>query len=142
MARGVALFIDYGLPRRDYYHPQRMAGTLRCHHRQRAHADPFAHPGLEDITAWVDFTRVAEAADAGRLEVLGYTTQAALLLGLGIEAQVAAAADEFKRIRRASEARRLLMPEEMGETFKAIALGRGFEAPLAGFGVQDLRRML
>ncbi len=142
MSRGVALFIDYGLPRRDYYHPQRMTGTLRCHHRQRAHADPFAHPGLEDITAWVDFTGVAEAADSAGLVVLGYTTQAALLLGLGIEAEVAAAPDQTTRIRRASEARRLLMPEEMGETFKAIALGRGFDAPLAGFAVHDLRRML
>jgi SAM-dependent MidA family methyltransferase len=142
MERGVALFIDYGLPRREYYHPLRNTGTLRCHYRQRAHADPFAHPGLEDITAWVDFTRVAESADSCGLEVLGYATQAALLLGLGIEAEVAAAPDEATRIRRASVARRLLMPEEMGETFKAIALGRGCDVPLAGFDVQDLRRML
>lgn len=142
MARGVALFIDYGLPRREYYHPQRSSGTLRCHYRQRAHEDPFAHPGLEDITAWVDFTRVAEGADAAGLEVLGYTTQAALLLGLGIEAQVAAATDERSRVMRAGEARRLLMPGEMGEHFKAMALGRGFDATLAGFALHDLRRML
>jgi SAM-dependent MidA family methyltransferase len=142
MERGVALFVDYGLPRREYYHPHRKSGTLRCHYRQRAHEDPFAHPGMEDITAWVDFTRVAEAAEAVGLEVMGYTTQAALLLGLGIEAEVAAAPDEATRIRRASVVRRLLMPEEMGETFKAIALGRGCDVPLAGFDVQDLRRML
>jgi SAM-dependent MidA family methyltransferase len=142
MSKGVALFIDYGLPRREYYHPQRMNGTLRCHYRHRAHADPFAHPGLEDITAWVDFTRVAEAADAADLGVLGYTTQAALLLGLGIESLVAGAVDEATRIRRASEARRLLMPEEMGETFKAIALGRNFDTPLTAFAPLDLRRML
>lgn len=142
LSQGVALFIDYGLPRREYYAAARSEGTLRCHHRQRAHDDPFAHPGLEDITAWVDFTRVAEAGDAAGLEVLGFATQAALLLGLGIEREVAAAADEVLRIRRASEARRLLMPGEMGESFKAIALGRGFEAPLAAFALQDLRNRL
>jgi SAM-dependent MidA family methyltransferase len=142
MQRGVALFIDYGLPRRDYYDARRTTGTLRCHHRQCAHEDPFAHPGLQDITAWVDFTRVAEAADATGLDVLGYATQAALLLGLGIEGEVAAAGAEATRIRRAGEARRLLMPEEMGENFKAIALGRGFDAPLAGFAYQDLRSRL
>jgi SAM-dependent MidA family methyltransferase len=142
MARGVALFIDYGLPRRDYYHPQRSTGTLRCHYRQHAHEDPFAHPGMEDLTAWVDFTRVAEAADAAGLEVLGFTSQAALLLGLGIEAQVAAAADERTRVARAGEARRLLMPDEMGENFKAMALGRGWQGPLAGFALQDLRSRL
>jgi SAM-dependent MidA family methyltransferase len=142
LRRGVALFIDYGLPRRDYYDPRRSSGTLRCHFRQQAHSDPFAHPGLEDITAWVDFTRVAEAADATGLEVLGHVTQAALLLGLGIELEVAAATDDATRIRRAGEARRLLMPEEMGETFKAMALGRDWDAPLAGFAHQDLRRML
>jgi len=142
LARGVALFIDYGLPRRDYYHPQRSSGTLRCHHRQRAHEDPFAHPGLEDITAWVDFTRVAEAADAAGLEVLGFTTQAGLLLGLGIEALVAAAPDEPTRIRRASEARRMLMPEEMGESFKAMALGRHCNVPFSGFAPRDLRGRL
>lgn len=142
MAHGVALFVDYGLPRRHYYDARRRTGTLRCHHRHLAHEDPFAHPGLEDITAWVDFTRVAEAADTGGLEVLGYATQAALLLGLGIEGDVAAAGDDATRIRLAGEARRLMMPEEMGENFKAIALGRGFGAPLAGFGLQDLRRTL
>src|SRR5690606_26360092 len=117
-------------------------GTLRCHYRQQAHEDPFAHPGLQDVTAWVDFTRVAEGADAAGLEVLGYATQAALLLGLGIEREVMEAPDEVTRIRRASEARQLLMPQEMGETFKAIALGRGWEAPLSGFVHQDLRPRL
>ena len=94
MQRGVALFIDYGLPRSEYFHPDRSSGTLRCHYRQQAHEDPFAHPGLEDITAWVDFTRVAEAGDEAGLEVLGYATQAAMLLGLGIEALIANAPDD------------------------------------------------
>jgi SAM-dependent MidA family methyltransferase len=142
MERGVALFVDYGLPRREYYGAGRSRGTLRCHYRQRAHDDPFAHPGMQDITAWVDFTRVAEAADAAGLDVLGYGTQTGALLGLGIEAEVAASPDENSRIRRAGEARQLLMPTEMGETFKFIALGRGFDAPLAAFAHQDLRRTL
>lgn len=142
LEQGVALFIDYGLTRREYYDPRRSTGTLRCHYRQQAHEDPFAHPGLQDVTAWVDFTRVAEGADAAGLEVLGYATQAALLLGLGIEREVMEAPDEVTRIRRASEARQLLMPQEMGETFKAIALGRGWEAPLSGFVHQDLRPRL
>ena len=147
LERGVALFTDYGLPRSEYFHPDRSRGTLRCHYRQGAHDDPFAHPGLEDITAWVDFTRVAEAADTANLEVIGYATQAAMLLGLGIEAAVMNAPDESARIRRASEARQLLLPAQMGETFKAIALGRDFPAgkdgaPLAAFSVQDLRDRL
>jgi SAM-dependent MidA family methyltransferase len=142
MRRGVALFVDYGLPRREYYSAARDRGTLRCHYRQRAHDDPFAHPGMEDITAWVDFTRVAEAAEGADLEVLGYATQAGALLGLGIEALIAATPDETTRIRRASEARQLLMPTEMGEIFKCIALGRDFNAPLAAFVHQDLRDRL
>jgi SAM-dependent MidA family methyltransferase len=142
LERGVGLFIDYGLPRREYYHPSRSSGTLRCHFRQLAHEDPFRHPGLEDITAWVDFTRVAEAADAAGLDVLGYTTQAGLLLSLGLEALVARAPDEATRARRASEARQLAMPTEMGETFKAIALGRGFDDTPPGFSLQDLRERL
>jgi SAM-dependent MidA family methyltransferase len=142
MQRGVALFIDYGLPRHEYYSAARDRGTLRCHYQQRAHDDPFAHPGLEDITAWVDFTRVAESADAAGLHVLGYGTQMGALLGLGIEAETAAVSDEPTRIRRASEARQLLMPTEMGETFKFMALGRGFAEPLAAFRHQDLRERL
>jgi SAM-dependent MidA family methyltransferase len=142
LQRGVALFVDYGLPRSEYYSAERSRGTLRCHYRQRAHDDPFAHPGLEDITAWVDFTRVAEAADVSGLDVTGYGTQAGALLGLGIESEVAGATDERTRIRRAAEARQLLMPTEMGETFKFIALGRGFDAPLSAFAHQDLRRQL
>ena len=87
------LLCDYGLPRRHYYHPQRARGTLRCHFRQRAHDDPFINVGVQDITAWVDFTRVAQAACAAGLQVSGFATQAAFLLALGIEGLVAAAAD-------------------------------------------------
>jgi SAM-dependent MidA family methyltransferase len=142
LGRGVLLLIDYGLPRAHYYHPQRAAGTLRCHFRQRAHDDPYVNLGVQDITAWVDFTRVAEAAAEVGLAVSGFATQAAYLLALGLERLVTAAADDRGRAQLAGEARRLIMPEEMGEAFKVMALTRGYAAPLAGFALQDLRRLL
>jgi SAM-dependent MidA family methyltransferase len=144
---GVALLIDYGLPRAQLYHPERTRGTLRCHFRHRAHDDPFVNVGLQDITAWVDFTRVAEAADSAGLEVLGFATQAAFLIGAGMESllttEMEIAGDDFaRRAALAGEARRLMLPGEMGEVFKVIALGRGYEAPLEGFSTQDLRPSL
>jgi SAM-dependent MidA family methyltransferase len=142
LARGAILLIDYGLPRREYYHLERSRGTMRCHFRHRAHERPLLYPGMQDITAWLDFTRVAEgAADAG-LEIAGFCTQTAFLLALGIEAEVAAAQAPLERARRASEARTLLLPGEMGEPFKAIALTRALDLALDGFRLQDLRRAL
>jgi SAM-dependent MidA family methyltransferase len=140
---GVALLIDYGLPRAHLYHPDRSTGTLRCHFRHRAHSDPFINVGLQDITAWVDFTRVAEAAVGAGLEVLGFAAQAAFLIGAGIESLLStemqlAADDTRQQARLAGEARRLLLPGEMGEIFKVIALGRGYELPLTGFRTQAL----
>jgi SAM-dependent MidA family methyltransferase len=142
LERGVLLLTDYGMPRRHYYHPQRASGTLRCHFKQRAHEDPYVNVGVQDITAWVDFTRVAEAASAAGLTVSGFATQAGFLLALGIERLVAAAADDAQHARLAGEALRLLLPEEMGESFKAMALTRDLDVPLAGFAVQDLRQLL
>jgi SAM-dependent MidA family methyltransferase len=141
LSRGAALIIDYGLARHEYYHPQRSRGTLRCHWRHRAHDDPLLYPGLQDISAWVDFTRVAEAAVDAQLVVAGYCTQAAFLLATGIESDLAASG-AAERARLASEARQLLLPGEMGETFKVMALTRGLEAALSGFEYQDLRRSL
>ena len=140
--RGLALAIDYGLPRAALYHAGRTSGTLQCHFRHRAHGDPFVNVGLQDITAWVDFTAVAEAAVDAGLEVAGFSTQAALLLALGIERDVASEADGPARYARACEARQLLLPTGMGETFRAIALTRAFDEPLSGFALQDLRRQL
>jgi len=142
LARGVVLLFDYGLPRAHFYHPARRDGTLRCHFRHRAHDDPLVHVGLQDITAWVDFTRVAEAAAAAQLEVRGFATQAAFLLGTGIEALVAEPVSAADRARVAGEARRLLLPGDMGEAFKAMALARDCDLPLAGFRHQDLRGSL
>jgi SAM-dependent MidA family methyltransferase len=114
LERGVFLLFDYGLPRSHYYHPERVTGTLRCHFKQHAHDDPFVNVGVQDITAWVDFTRVAEAAVAANLDVLGFATQAAFLLATGIEAMAAEAGSTRERAQRAGEARRLLLPGEMG----------------------------
>lgn len=140
---GVALLIDYGLPRAQLYHPDRANGTLRCHFRHRAHDEPFVNVGLQDITAWVDFSRVAEAAASAGLEVLGFATQAAFLIGSGMESVLTtemqlAAGDLQRQAQLAGQARSLMLPGEMGEVFKVIALGRGFDAPLAGFGTQQL----
>ena len=142
LERGLLLLLDYGLPRSHYYHPQRTSGTLRCHFRHRVHDDPTINIGLQDITAWVDFTRVAEAAVDCGLEVSGFATQAAFLLALGIEQDVAAVTDPLARARLAGEAQRLLLPGEMGEAFKVMALARGLDQELRGFSLQDLRRSL
>lgn len=142
LARGTVLLFDYGLPRPHYYHPERMRGTLRCHFRHRVHDDPLVNLGLQDITAWVDFTRVAEAAVACGLHVGGFATQSAFLLATGIEESLARAASPAERARLASEARQLLLPGEMGEAFKVMALTRGWETGLHGFALQDLRGSL
>lgn len=147
MQQGLALFADYGYPRREYYLPERTDGTLMCHYRHHAHDDVFFWPGLQDITAWVDFTALAEAADSCRLEVAGYTSQAMFLLGCGLDAVLAErlreCADEGLSLR--AEARQLTLPGMMGERFQVMGLGRGLadpEQPLAGFSLQDLRYRL
>ncbi len=141
---GVLLLIDYGFGTTEFHHPQRSSGTLMCHYRHRAHDDPFFLPGLQDITAHVDFTSVVEAGVEGGLELLGYTTQARFLVNCGItdllEAENPEAAGHYLPI--ASQAHRLLSPAEMGELFKVLALGRRVEEPLRGFPIGDLSRLL
>jgi SAM-dependent MidA family methyltransferase len=142
LSRGALLLFDYGLARHEYYHPQRTEGTLRCHFRHRAHDDVLRYPGLQDISAWVDFTAVAEAACDAGLKVHGYCTQAAFLLACGLEADLGAAGGVLERARLAAQARQLLLPGEMGEIFKAMALTRGLDLELIGYAHQDLRRSL
>ncbi len=134
LQQGVLLFIDYGFPRREYYHPQRATGTLMCHYRQRAHDAPFFYPGLQDITAHVDFTAVAEAAVAQSMAVLGYAGQAQFLINCGITDLLAEISpdDMTAYLPQVAHAQKLLSPAEMGELFKVIALGRGMD-PLLGF---------
>jgi len=133
LARGLLLAIDYGFPRREYYHPQRLMGTLMCHYRHHAHADPLWLPGLNDITAHVDFTAMADAAHEAGLDVLGYTTQAHFLMNCGLLEQLGA--DHSPK--RANEVQRLLSEAEMGELFKVLAVGRGLPEPLVGFARGD-----
>lgn len=133
LVRGVALLIDYGFPRREYYHPQRRMGTIMCHYRHRAHDDPFWWPGLNDVTAHVDWTALAQAAQAGGLDVLGYAAQSRFLLNCGLLELLAA--DHTPA--RSGAVQRLLSEAEMGELFKVLAVGRGVSAPLLGFARGD-----
>lgn len=142
--RGAIVLIDYGFPRGEYYHPERSAGTLMCHYRHRAHDDPFYLPGLQDITAHVDFTAMAEAANASGLDVAGFTTQAHLLVNLGLtELMLRTSPEDVTRyLPMAAAANKLLSPSEMGELFKAIAFTRDMPAPLRGFKSGDRRHSL
>jgi SAM-dependent MidA family methyltransferase len=141
---GAALWFDYGLPRSQYYLPERHDGTLLCHFRQRAHGDPLIYPGLQDITAWVDYTLLAEASRAAGFTLSGFTTQSFFLAGSRIdhEMQTMAGGDANQFARLANEARQLMLPGEMGERFKAMAWLRGLEVSLSGFAMQDLRHSL
>lgn len=133
--RGALIFIDYGFPAPEYYHPQRSRGTLMCHYRHHAHDDPFSLVGLQDITAHVDFTATAAAGVDAGLSVLGYATQAQFLVNAGITALMSETAPDDVRTYAplAAQAQKLLSPAEMGELFKVLALGRGIEGPLMGF---------
>jgi len=141
---GAVLWFDYGLPRAQYYLPERRDGTLLCHFRHRVHDDPFRYPGLSDITAWVDFTALAEAAAAADCQLAGFTTQAFFLAGMHIDAEMQAFAggDANRFARLANQARQLMLPGEMGERFKAMAWLRGLDLELSGFALQDLRHSL
>jgi|SRR5882672_968090 len=139
LEHGLILVVDYGFPRGEYYHPQRAAGTLMCHHHHTAHADPFARPGDEDITAHVDFSALAGAARAAGADVLGYATQAQFLVNCGITEVLGQANVENALLYApiAAQAQKLLSPAEMGELFKVLAVGRGLAAPLLGFARGD-----
>src|SRR5262245_11131027 len=144
LEEGVIFIVDYGFPRNEYYHPQRTGGTLMCHHRHRAHADVFAHPGDEDLTAHVDFSALAGAAVDAGLEVLGYATQAQFLVNCGITEVLGEANVEnaLHYAPLAAEAQNLLSPAEMGELFKVLAVGRGVREPLLGFTRGDRSQTL
>jgi SAM-dependent MidA family methyltransferase len=143
---GLVLVIDYGYPRAEYYHPERSRGTLMCHNRHQAHDDPYRDIGLQDITAHVDFTALAEAARDADLALAGYTTQSNFLIGCGIDALLAEAAgdDPMRLLDLSAGAKTLLLPSRMGERFQVMGLSRGLGAaePLGGFAVRDLRERL
>lgn len=136
---GILLFIDYGFPAREFYHPQRTRGTLMCHYRHYAHDAPFVFVGLQDITTHVDFSAVAEAALVGGATLVGYTSQANFLINCGITDLLSKtpASDARTYAPLAAQAQKLLSPAEMGELFKVIALAKNFDTPLLGFARGD-----
>ena len=143
LKRGVVLFADYGFGAAEYYHPQRRQGTLMCHYRHRAHDDPFFLPGLQDITAHVDFSALAHTGVDAGLTLAGYTTQARFLANLGITDMLTGmdtGMADYARI--IAPVQKLLSPAEMGELFKTIALSKGINQPLLGFASGDLSRLL
>jgi SAM-dependent MidA family methyltransferase len=139
LARGAAFFIDYGFPRGEYYHPQRTEGTLMCHYRHHAHGDPFLYPGLQDITAHVEFTRIAEVGVETGADLLGYTSQARFLMNAGITEVLSEIdpADAAHFLPAANAVQKLLSEAEMGELFKVIAFSRGIDGTLDAFARGD-----
>lgn len=135
---GAAIFLDYGFPAAEYYLGQRDQGTLMCHYRHHAHPDPFYWPGLQDVTAHVDFTAMAIAAIHGGMEVLGYTCQAAFLLDAGIAELLLRTPPEnaLQYLPQANAVQKLISPAEMGELFKVLIVGKKTIFP-ARFGRND-----
>lgn len=129
---GAAVLVDYGFPGHEYYHPERNAGTLMCHYRHHAHADPFFMPGLQDITAHIDFSAIAKVAEKQGLDILCYTDQASFLIGAGLTDLVQDFSIQLDSIRMAPHMRtvqKLLSPAEMGELFKVMVLGHNMVPP-------------
>lgn len=142
LERGLILLIDYGYPRTEYYRSDRRRGTLMCHSRHRAHPDPYRHPGLQDITAHVDFTAVAEAGVQAGLRLAGYTTQAHFLISCGLDRLLAQAAAGPNAMDTLLGAKQLVLPSAMGERFQVIGLDWGMTTAWAGFSFRDLRDRL
>lgn len=140
LQRGAMLFVDYGYPRREYYQPQRGDGTLRAFYRHRMHQDLYRWPGLQDLTASVDFTALAEAGTGAGFDLAGYCSQASFLLGNGLDqllAQVETRTDEVGRMRLREQVKRLTLPSEMGERFQVMGFARDVDFESA-FLVGDL----
>lgn len=144
LEHGLILMIDYGFGQAEYYHPQRHMGTLRAHYRHHALDDPFCLPGLCDLTAHVDFSAVARAANAAGLELAGYVGQAGFLLASGLTELLLQTppTDTAAYLPQANAVQRLVSPAEMGELFKVIGFTKGDIAPLAGFARGDRRHAL
>lgn len=141
LTQAAVFLIDYGYPRREYYSEQRMSGTLTCYYRHHAVEAPLRNVGLQDITAHVDFTAVAEAGSEAGLEFEGYTSQAFFLMGCGLEqvyAKRLEEADDRQRVQLSQEVKLLTLPAEMGERFQVIGFTKGLELPIRGFSLQNL----
>ena len=136
LIRGAMLIVDYGLVRHEYYHRSRSDGTLVCHYRHRAHSDPFLYPGLQDISAWVDFSACAHTATAAGLDVAGFTTQGQFLLEGGA-AKFLQRSTGRANVEQAQAFKTMILPGEMGERFKLLLLTRGVRATLPGRDFRD-----
>lgn len=141
---GVIILIDYGFPQHEYYHSQRNQGSLMCHYRHRTHPDAFVYPGLQDITAHVDFTAMADAALESGMRVLGYTNQANFLMGAGLLelAGLDEHAETQQQLDIAAQVKKLTLPHEMGELFKVIGFSKNRDVALAAFAFHDMRSSL
>jgi len=144
MNKGVILLVDYGYSMSDYYHPSKFDGNLLCHYRHYAHNDPFFYPGLQDITASVDFTSVAEYAEEIGLNLNGYTNQTYFLFSCGLENLVPNMdlLDMRLQTEVSQELRTLIMPDEMGERFKFMALTKEYNRDLLGFSKMNQKNQL
>ena len=132
----VVLMIDYGYEQAQYYHPQRSTGTLICHYRHRVHADPLVYPGLQDITASVDFDAFADAAIDCDFKICGLTTQGQFLLSGGLLEEVEStlrAGDTLSRVKLAQQIKTLTLPTEMGERFKVVGLQKNLDIEISAF---------
>ncbi len=136
LTRGAILIVDYGLVAHEYYHPSRSDGTLACHYRHRAHSNPFLYPGLQDISAWVDFSACARAAAEAGLSVAGFTTQGQFLIEGGA-AEFLETGGGRVDVEQAQAFKTLVLPGEMGERFKVLLLTRGIEHDLPGRDLRD-----
>lgn len=143
LKRGGAIIIDYGFPQHEYYHPQRKQGSLMCHFRHHAHDQALILPGIQDITAHVDFTAMADAALEANLDVMGYTSQARFLLNCGLTDLIQTLPDDAaSRAKQLSNINTLISEAEMGELFKVMVIGKDIEQPLIGFIRSDRRDYL
>jgi SAM-dependent MidA family methyltransferase len=144
LQQGVVYLVDYGYPRREYYLPERSMGTLMCYFQHRCFDDPLRYPGLQDMTAFVDFTAVAESAVAAGFDVQGYTSQANYLLDCGLPDMLEAkmGKDARKNLYWVQQMKSLTLPSEMGERFKVMLLAKNIDLIIPGFGVQDMRNRL
>lgn len=139
---GLILVMDYGYPGAEYYHYERSDGTLMCHYQHRAHMDPFLYPGLQDLTAHVDFSAVAAAGQLAGLDIAGFTSQEAFLLSTGVLDLVAHASSGPVDPKLSAELKQLTLSSEMGESFKALAMVKHIDSPLLGFSLRDRRMAL
>ena len=139
LEQGWLLLLDYGYQRTEYYRPDRNTGTLVCHYRHRAHWDPLPVPGLQDLSAFVDFTAAALAADDAGLAVLGFATQAQFLLGAGITERLEqeSVTEPVAQARLAQQAKTLLLPGAMGERFRVLAAGTAAMPTPGGFSLYN-----